>query len=75
MQVQKNTSERLRRKAQSRNKEGYQLYDFDDFLGKIQNTFISAADVVLKKNFRNKNNLKKCKQQKWYNSNCQQMRK
>ena len=47
----------------------------DDFLGKIKNAFISAADIVLKKNIRNENNLKKCKQQKWYNPNCQQMRK
>ena len=43
--------------------------NIDDFLGKIQNAFISAADIVLKKNFRNKSNLKKCKQQKWYNPN------
>ena len=49
--------------------------NIDDFLGKISNAFISAADIVLKKHFRNKNNLKKCKQQKWYNPNCQQMRK
>ena len=46
------------------------ISDVDDFLGKIQDAFISAADIVLKKNFRNKNNLKKCKQQKWYNSSC-----
>ena len=39
----------------------------EDFLGKI---FISVADTALKKNFRNKNKLKKRKQQKWYNSNC-----
>ena len=45
----------------------------DIFLEKIQNIFISSADIVLKKNFRNKNNLKKCKQQKWYNLNCQQI--
>ena len=51
------------------------ISNIDDFLGKIQNAFISAAGIVLKKNFRNKNNLKKCKQQKWYNPNCQQMRK
>ena len=38
--------------------------NIDDILGKIQNAFISAADIVLKKNFCNKNNLKKCKQQK-----------
>ena len=30
----------------------------DDFLGKIQNVFNSAADTVLKRDFRNKNNLK-----------------
>ena len=35
----------------------------DDFLGKIKNAFISAADIVLKMNFCNKNNsLKKCNQ-------------
>ena len=28
----------------------------DDFLGKIKNAFISAADIVLKKNIRNENN-------------------
>ena len=33
----------------------------DYFLGKFQNAFISAEDIVLKKNFRNKINLKKCK--------------
>ena len=49
--------------------------NIDYFLGKIQNTFISAADIGLKKNIRNKNNLKKCKQQKWHNPNCQQMSK
>ena len=37
--------------------------------------FSSAADIALKKNFRNKINLKKCNQKKWYNSNCEQMRK
>ena len=48
----------------------------DYFLGKIQNAFISAADIVLKMNFCNKNNsLKKCKQIKWYKPNCQQMQK
>ena len=40
------------------------ISDIDDFLGKIQNVFIFVADIVLKKNFRNRNKLKKCKQQK-----------
>ena len=46
----------------------------DDFSGKIQKAFTSAADIVLKKNNprRNKSNLKKCKQQKRCNLNCQQ---
>ena len=30
----------------------------DDFLRKIQNAFISAANIVMKKNFRNKHVLK-----------------
>ena len=41
------------------------ISDIDNFLGKIQNTFIFAADIVLKTNFCNKNNFEKCKQQKW----------
>ena len=40
------------------------ISDNDDFLGNIHNAFISAGDIVLKSNFCNKNNLKKCKQQK-----------
>ena len=49
--------------------------NIDDFLGKFQNAVISEAYIVLKNNFGNNNNLKKCKQQKWCNSNYQRMRK
>ena len=59
-------------KANNRN-----ISHIDDFLGKIQKAFTSAADIVLKKNNlrRNKSNLKKCKQQKRCNVNYQQIRK
>ena len=47
------------------NTNNQSISDIDNFLGKIQNTFIFAADIVLKRNFCNKNNFEKCKQQKW----------
>ena len=40
------------------------ISDINGFLGKIQNAFISATDIVLKENFRKKKIIKKCKQQK-----------
>ena len=51
------------------------ISDINYFLGKIQNAFISAADIVIKKNFLNKNNLKKCKQQKQYLKMAKNIRK
>ena len=40
------------------------ISEIEDFLGKISNAFISAADILMEKNFCNKSNLKKCKRQK-----------
>ena len=49
------------------------ISEIDDFFKKIQSAFVSVADIALKKNFRNKNNLKKRKQQKWNNLDRHQM--
>lgn len=51
------------------------ISEIDDFFKKIQSAFVSVADIALKKNFRNKNNLKKRKQQKWNNLDRHQMQK
>ena len=42
---------------------------------KNQKCFYFCSRYCPKNNFRNKNKLKKCKQQKWFNTNCQQIRK
>ena len=57
------------------NTNNKRISEIDDFFGKIQSAFISAADIVLKTIFVIKINWKKCKQQKWYNTIFQKMRR
>ena len=70
--VEKDYAERLSQETKKVtnsiiNTNNKNISDTVNFLGKIQNAVTSAADLVLKNNFCNKSNLRKCKQQKWYN--------
>ena len=58
--LEKHYAERLSQETKRNtiiNTNNKNISDIDDILEKIQNAFISAADIVLKKNFQNKNNL------------------
>ena len=67
--LEKDYAERLNQETKkmtnsTNNTNNKNISDIEDFLGKISNAFISAADIVMEKNFCNKSNLKKCKRQK-----------
>ena len=73
--LEKDYAERLNQETKKmtnsiNNTNNKNISDTEDVLGKIRNAFISAADIVMENNFCYKSNLKKCKRQKWFNSNC-----